>query len=161
MTSDMEIVALSANFLRILLQVIPDKFEQHFRGLIANNAKLESRCGYTFDVEVAKNLGKVVLQTGWKEFVTAHGLNMGDLLVFKYDGTSRFKVLIFDLSCCEKMPPCHVKRNHIRGRERREELPVKSPGSKREAWKQREGNMNVIPSSSTSPSDTSGYESPC
>ncbi|CAD6205853.1 unnamed protein product [Miscanthus lutarioriparius] len=135
--------------------VIPDKFEQHFRGLIANNAKLESRCGYTFDVEVAKNLGKVVLQTGWKEFVTAHDLNMGDLLVFKYDGTSRFKVLIFGLSCCEKMPPCHVKRNHIRGRERREELPVKSPGSKREAWKQREGNMNVIPSSSTSPSDTS------
>ena len=161
MTSDMEIVALSANFLRILLQVIPDKFEQHFRGLIANSAKLESRCGYTFDVEVAKNLGKVVLQTGWKEFVTAHGLNMGDLLVFKYDGTSRFKVLIFDLSCCEKMPPCRVKRNHIRGRERREELPVKSPVSKREAWKQREGNMNVIPSSSTSPSDTSGYESPC
>ena len=77
MTSDMEIVALSANFLRILLQVIPDKFEQHFRGLIANNAKLESRCGYTFDVEVAKNLGKVVLQTGWKEFVTAHDLKMG------------------------------------------------------------------------------------
>ncbi|XP_066386662.1 putative B3 domain-containing protein Os03g0621600 isoform X1 [Miscanthus floridulus] len=136
--------------------VIPDKFEQHFRGLIANSAKLESHCGYTFDVEVAKNLGKVVLQTGWKEFVTAHGLNMGDLLVFKYDGTSRFKVFIFDLSCREKMPPCHVKRNHIRGRERREELPVKSPGSKREAWKQREGNMNVIPSSSTSPSDTSG-----
>jgi len=92
MTSDMEIVALSANFLRILLQVIPDKFEQHFRGLIANSVKLESRCGYTFDVEVAKNLGKVVLQTGWKEFVTAHGLNMGDLLVLSTMGllNSRF-----------------------------------------------------------------------
>ncbi|CAD6213658.1 unnamed protein product [Miscanthus lutarioriparius] len=63
--------------------VIPDKFEQHFRGLIANSVKLESRCGYTFDVEVAKNLGKVVLQTGWKEFVTAHDLNMGDLLVLR------------------------------------------------------------------------------
>jgi hypothetical protein len=94
----------------LLLQAIPDKFVQRFRGLIANSVNLESRCGHTFDVEVANNLGKLVLQTGWKAFVTAHDLNMGDFLVFKYDGTSRLKVLIFDLSCCEKVPPCLVKR---------------------------------------------------
>ena len=153
MTSDMEIVALSANFLRILLQVIPDKFEQHFRGLIANNAKLESRCGYTFDVEVAKNLGKVVLQTGWKEFVTAHDLNMGDFLVFKYDGTSRLKVFIFDLSCCEKVPPCLVKRNHTCGRETRK-MHIEISSSCGDLP------LNVTASSSTSLSDSSGYESP-
>ena len=155
----------------LLLQAIPGKFVQRFRGLIPNSVKLESRCGHTFDVEVAKNLGKVVLKMGWKEFVTAHDLNMGDFLVFKYDGTSLLKVLIFDLSCCEKVPSCLVKRNHIRGRERREEhieissssedLPMESHGSKRKAWKERKGSMNVKTSPSTSPSDTSGYESPC
>jgi hypothetical protein len=97
----------------LLLQTIPDKFIQHFRGLIANSVKLESRCGHTFDVEVAKNLGKVVLETGWKEFVTAHDLNMGDSLVFKYNGTSRLEVFIFDLSCCEKVPPYALSRETI------------------------------------------------
>ena len=94
----------------LLLQAIPGKFVQRFRGLIPNSVKLESRCGHTFDVEVAKNLGKVVLKTGWKEFVTAHDLNMGDFLVFKYDGTSRLKVLIFDLSLRESaIMPCEEK----------------------------------------------------
>jgi len=137
----------------LLLQAIPDKFEQHFRGPIANSVKLESRCGHTFDVEVAKNLGKVVLQTGWKAFVTAHDLNMGDFLVFKYDGTSRLKVFIFDLSCCEKVPPCLVKRNHICGRETRE-MHVEISSSFGDLP------LNVTTSSSTSLSDSPGYESP-
>ncbi|CAD6213659.1 unnamed protein product [Miscanthus lutarioriparius] len=59
---------------------IPGKFVQRFRGLIANSVKLESRCGHTFNVEVANNLGKLVLLTGWKAFVTAHDLKMGDFL---------------------------------------------------------------------------------
>ncbi|OQU91343.1 putative B3 domain-containing protein Os03g0621600 isoform X4 [Sorghum bicolor] len=128
---------------------VPDKFEQHFRGLIGNRVKLESRCGHTFDAEVAKNLGKVVLQTGWKEFVTAHDLNMGDFLVFKCDGTSRLKVFIFDLSCCEKVPPCRVKRNHICGRETRE-INTETSSTCGDLP------LNVTASSSTSPSDSSG-----
>ncbi|XP_021304717.1 uncharacterized protein LOC8062495 isoform X2 [Sorghum bicolor] len=128
---------------------VPEKFEQHFRGLIGNRVKLESRCGHTFDVEVAKNLGKVVLQTGWKEFVTAHDLNMGDFLVFKCDKTSRFKVFIFDLSCCEKVPPCLVKRNHICGRETRE-MHIEISSSCGDLP------MNVTTNSSTSLSDSSG-----
>jgi len=128
---------------------VPEKFEQHFRGLIGNRVKLESRCGHTFDVEVAKNLGKVVLKTGWKDFVAAHDLNMGDFLVFKCDKTSRFKVFIFDLSCCEKVLPCLVKRNHICGRETRE-MHIEISSSCGDLP------MNVTASSSTSLSDSSG-----
>ncbi|KXG38004.1 hypothetical protein SORBI_3001G165200 [Sorghum bicolor] len=128
---------------------IPDKFVQRIRGLIANSVKLESRCGHTFDVEVANSLGKLLLQTGWKEFVTAHDLSMGDFLVFKYDGTSRLKVFIFDLSCCEKVPQCRVKRNHICGRETREmQTEISSSCG--------DLPMNVTASSSTSLSDSSG-----
>ncbi|CAN6310163.1 unnamed protein product [Urochloa humidicola] len=144
--------------------VIPDKFVQHFRGRIGKTVKIESCTGCTFDVEVTKSLGKVVLQTGWKAFVCAHGLKLGDFLVFRYNRTSQLKVLIFDLSCCEKVPPCLVTRCPIRGRGKGAEqieisscddLPMKSPESKRKAWKQMEGSMNVN-SSSTSPSNSSG-----
>ncbi|TKV92470.1 hypothetical protein SEVIR_9G164300v4 [Setaria viridis] len=144
---------------------IPDKFVQHFRGRIAKTVKLESRTGCTFNVEVTKSLGKVVLQTGWKAFVCAHDLKMGDFLVFRYDGTSRLKVWIFDLSCCEKMPPCHFMRSPIRGGGKGEEqieisrscddLPMESTEIKSKAWKQREGSMNLN-TSSTSSSDSSG-----
>ncbi|KAL6637453.1 hypothetical protein ACP70R_025025 [Stipagrostis hirtigluma subsp. patula] len=82
---------------------IPDKFALHFRGRISTSIKLESRSGYTFDVQVAKNLGRLVLQSGWKSFVSAHDLQMGDFLVFKYDGISQLKVVIFDISGCEKV----------------------------------------------------------
>ena len=144
-----------------LLQGIPDKFVQHIRGKIAKTVKLESRTGCTFDVEVTESLGKVVLQTGWKAFVCAHDLKMWDFLVFKYNGSPRLKVLIFDLSCCEKVPPCHT-RDRGKGEEQIEnsrscdDFPMKSPGSKRKAWKQREGSMNVN-TSSTSLSDSSGW----
>ncbi|PAN46106.1 hypothetical protein PAHAL_9G163700 [Panicum hallii] len=141
-------------------QGIPDKFVQHIRGRIAKTVKLESRTGCTFDVEVAKSLDKVVLQTGWKAFACAHDLKMWDFLVFKYDGTPRLKVLIFDLSCCEKVLPCHT-RDRGEGEEQIEnsrscdDFPMKSPGNKRKAWKQREGCMNAN-TSSTSLSDSSG-----
>ncbi|RLN41673.1 hypothetical protein C2845_PM01G34770 [Panicum miliaceum] len=129
---------------------IPDKFVQHIRWRIAKTVTLESRTGCNFDVEVTESLGKVVLQTGWKAFVCAHDLKMWDFLVFKYDGTPRLKVLIFDLSCCEKVPPCHI-RDRGKGGEQIEnsrscdDFPMKSPGSKRKAWKQREGRGSMSP----------------
>ncbi|KAL6637455.1 hypothetical protein ACP70R_025027 [Stipagrostis hirtigluma subsp. patula] len=91
--------------------VIPNKFAPHFRGRVARSIKLESRSGYTFDVQVAKNLGQLVLQSGWKSFVSAHDLKMGDFLVFKYDGVSQMKVLIFDISGSEKVPPYLVPKS--------------------------------------------------
>jgi len=89
------------------------------RGKIARSIKLESRSGNTFDVQVAKNSGRVVLQSGWELFVSAHGLKKLDFLVFKYNG-SRMKVLIFDPSGCEKAPPCFSTKNAINGRQRKE-----------------------------------------
>ncbi|CAN6304199.1 unnamed protein product [Urochloa humidicola] len=126
--------------------VLPDKLAQHFRGKIARNFKLESRSGRTFDVQIAKNLGRLTLQSGWESFVSAHDLNMLDFLVFKYDGISLMKVLIFDSSGCEKVPPCFARKNATSSRERKEEsieissnfanLPMKTPEIKEKARKQ-------------------------
>ena len=150
-----------------MLQVLPDKLALHFRGKIARSIKLESRSGHTFDVQVAKNSGRLELQSGWESFVSAHGLKMMDFLVFKYDEISQMKVLIFDPTGCEKVPPCFVTENAISGRQMKEEsidtssnytnLPMKTPEAKKKAWKQRDGRKIANISSSCSPSKSSGY----
>ena len=91
----------------LLLQTIPQKFVQRLTGKITGTIKLESRAGSSFDVQVINNQGKVSLGFGWEAFVSAHDLNMGDFLVFKYDQRSHFKVLIFDSSGCEKVRAIH------------------------------------------------------
>jgi len=92
-------------------QVIPGKFAKHFEDKIEGSITLKTLGDYTFNVQVAKNLSSIVLQSGWESFVTAHDLKTMDFLVFKYDGMSRMKVLTFDPSGCEKVPPCFVVKN--------------------------------------------------
>ncbi|KAJ1294505.1 hypothetical protein BS78_01G151500 [Paspalum vaginatum] len=145
--------------------VIPVKFAHHFRGKTGRSIKLEAYGGYTFDVWVAENAGKVALQFGWESFVRAHDLKMFDFLVFNYDGISQMKVLIFDPSGCEKMAPCFVTKNATSGGQRREEpidisdnsttLPMRTPNTEKKAWKQRDRSKINIRSSS-SPSKSSG-----
>ncbi|KAG0548517.1 hypothetical protein BDA96_01G173300 [Sorghum bicolor] len=146
--------------------VIPGKFAEHFRDKIEGSITLESLGGYTFEVQVAKNFGRIVLQSGWKSFVSAHDLKKMDFLVFKYNGMSRMKVLIFDPSGCEKVPPCFVTKNAINGGKKREEAiviasgdannhPMRAPETKKKALKQRDRSRIII-SSSRSLSKSSG-----
>ena len=102
-------------------QVIPGKFAKHLGDKTEGSITLETLGGYTFNVQVAKNLSKLVLQSGWESFVSAHDLKKMDFLVFKYDGMSRMKVLIFDPSGCEKVPRCFIMKNAISGGRKREE----------------------------------------
>lgn len=39
---------------------------------------------------------------GWNEFLIDHNINLGDVLVFRYDGQSQFSVRIFDTTACKK-----------------------------------------------------------
>ncbi|RWW83034.1 hypothetical protein BHE74_00008473 [Ensete ventricosum] len=51
-------------------------------------------------------------ESGWKEFVVDHAMEIGDFLVFRLEGCSCFSVLVFDATACEKevaflaMPSC-------------------------------------------------------
>ncbi|XP_044973296.1 putative B3 domain-containing protein Os03g0621600 [Hordeum vulgare subsp. vulgare] len=152
--------------------IIPDRFVQHFRGQTGGTIKLESRHGYTFDVEITKNLGKLVLESGWKAFARAHNLRTGDFLVFKYDGHSQLKVLIFGPSGCEKIEACNLMKNAAPGKEwwgntadivntnTCSNLPMKFPKSGRQIRpskdSSRQGNDTINISSSSSPSDSAG-----
>ncbi|KAL4628723.1 hypothetical protein ACB092_05G259800 [Castanea dentata] len=46
--------------------------------------------------EVEKHDGEVWFENGWCKFASCHGLTLGHLLVFRYEGNSHFYVLIFD-----------------------------------------------------------------
>ena len=41
--------------------------------------------------------GGVWFQNGWCKFASCHGLTLGHLLVFRYEGNSHFDVFIFDV----------------------------------------------------------------
>ncbi|KAG2286855.1 hypothetical protein Bca52824_046459 [Brassica carinata] len=41
------------------------------------------------------------LTRGWKDFTTAHDLQIGDLVIFKHEGDMVFHVTPFGPSCCE------------------------------------------------------------
>ena len=156
-----------------LPQTIPDGFVQYFSGATERTIKLESNSGYTFDVQVTWNLEKLVLESGWKAFACAHDLRMGDFLVFKYDGNSQLKVLVFDLTGCEKTSACNPMENAAPGEERLRnpagilstchDLPMKLQQSGSQASAHRDGSgqgNNVISiSSSSDASESAGYDS--
>lgn len=39
---------------------------------------------------------------GWKEFAAQNDLSVGDILVFKHEGSLIFHVLVFDSTACER-----------------------------------------------------------
>ncbi|XBI21730.1 hypothetical protein VPH35_062823 [Triticum aestivum] len=164
------------NFFKVMIgdfherMIIPDKFAQHFRGQIGRTIKLASRHGYTSDVQITKNLAKLVLDSGCKAFARAHNLRTGDFLVFKYDGNSELKVLIFGPSGCEKLPVCNLMKNAAPGKDwwgntddivnTCHDPPMKFPHCGRQIRpsmdSSRQGNDIINVSSSSSASDSAG-----
>lgn len=136
---------------------IPDAFVKHFVGKLARSIKLESRNGRTFDTQITNNYNKLVIQSGWNAFASAHDLKVGDFLLFKYNGISQLEVLIFDPSGCEKVQSCLVINNT--GQEPIDisssfyDVPINSPQSERS----NQVNKIVNISSSRSPPEASGY----
>ncbi|MCL7047321.1 hypothetical protein MKW94_015585, partial [Papaver nudicaule] len=52
-------------------------------------------------VELKKTKTKIWFEKGWDEFMDYYSINVGHLLVFRYDGNSLFHVTIFDMSATE------------------------------------------------------------
>ncbi|WVZ59856.1 hypothetical protein U9M48_009949 [Paspalum notatum var. saurae] len=90
---------------------IPARFANNFNGHISEVVSLKPPSGKAWSIGVGNDADVVVLQSGWKEFVSAHGIDEGDYLLFKYSGASSFDVLMFDSSGCEKTSP-HFTSNH-------------------------------------------------
>ncbi|KAK1292368.1 hypothetical protein QJS10_CPB17g00633 [Acorus calamus] len=77
---------------------IPPEFMNRIKNQSLRTASLMGPSGNVWRVTLIKGFFKV----GWKEFVTDHSLEHGDILIFKYDGDACFSVSIFDATACEK-----------------------------------------------------------
>lgn len=69
-------------------------------------------------VELSKRNVGAWFEDGWKEFVSFYSIVLGHFILFRYDGNSRFLVVIFDMSACEIDYPCQTMMVHgIAGQE--------------------------------------------
>ncbi|KAG7993800.1 hypothetical protein I3843_01G024100 [Carya illinoinensis] len=87
--------------------MIPRRFvRKHGEGL-SNLAFLNLPNGAEWKLELMRCDGEIWLQKGWQEFLEYYSVKPGHFLVFRYEGNSRFHVLIFDMSATEIDYPTH------------------------------------------------------
>ncbi|KAL9267531.1 B3 domain-containing protein [Drosera capensis] len=90
-------------------------YEQAWKGLVQCSAP---QCSEWCGMESRKRNGGARLEEGWKEFVSFYSIVLGHFILFRYDGNSRFHVVIFDMSACEIEYPCQPMMVHgIAGQE--------------------------------------------
>ncbi|XP_062024802.1 B3 domain-containing protein Os01g0723500-like [Rosa rugosa] len=80
---------------------IPPAFYKHFDGKGPQQTHLRT-LAKTWLVNVEKIDGKFFFRKGWKKFVHGNGLKLGEFLVFRYFGNSKFFVDIYGRNTCKK-----------------------------------------------------------
>lgn len=81
---------------------IPSKFIKHVEGRASETAILVGPSGNSWPVDLIQQDDGLFFHNGWDSFVKDHCLEIGDSLVFRYDGDLHFTVQAFDDSLCEK-----------------------------------------------------------
>ncbi|KAL6179081.1 hypothetical protein ACLB2K_050597 [Fragaria x ananassa] len=84
--------------------LIPPEFTKNlvWNGIFSHKCALRGPSGLLCAVEVESTENGMFFQNGWKCFVKDHHLELGDFLIFRYDGESKFSFTIYDRSACEK-----------------------------------------------------------
>lgn len=85
----------------LITQRIPKKFVKKYGETISSPAFLELPSGFEWQVELETSCcGEVWLRNGWPEFVHL-SIRRGQVLVFRYEGNSRFHIFTLDTSTTE------------------------------------------------------------
>lgn len=84
------------------MQRIPPAFIKNFNRGSLRKCSLRGPSGKGRAVELEERENGLFFSKGWQGFVKDHHLEVGNFLVFRYDGESKFKVTIYDRSACEK-----------------------------------------------------------
>ncbi|XP_072963712.1 putative B3 domain-containing protein Os04g0347400 [Typha angustifolia] len=115
---------------------IPPKFAVH---LLKNNivdgreATIFSPLGKFWHVELIRDGSQVFFSRGWKEFLKAHDLLVGYLLVFRYEGNLVFTIKVFDLSaCCKDFSYPIATRDQVSHDEEQRNMPSSNTKRKNE-----------------------------
>ncbi|GAB2285206.1 hypothetical protein Dimus_019657 [Dionaea muscipula] len=93
------------------LRIPPEFVRNHGRDL-SNWARLTvPHTGIVLEVELVKSGDQLWLRRGWDKFMKGFSIGYGYFLVFRYEGNSRFHVIIFDLSATEVEYPLMAAGN--------------------------------------------------
>lgn len=88
-------------FISYIMQWIPSNFVTKLGKSLRGPVTLKIPSGLEWKVELRSCNGEVWLQKGWTEFADHLSIGRGHLLLFRYEGNSRFHVVIFDKSATE------------------------------------------------------------
>lgn len=94
------------------LQKIPKKFMRKYGGTLSSPVILKLPSGLEWKVELTSCNGIVWLQKGWPEFVDHLSIKRGHLLLFRYEGSCQFHVVILDTSTTEIDYPTNLTHLH-------------------------------------------------
>lgn len=90
------------------VQGIPEDFVSKYGKDLSNSVTFRLPCGIEWEVGLTRYNGEVWFKKGWPDFSKFYSLGYSDLLVFGYEGKSRFQVSIFDKSTIEIEYPFKV-----------------------------------------------------
>jgi hypothetical protein len=85
----------TVSFVCPFFQKIPDKFvQEHLTGSCSSTQKamVFSPLGKFWHVELDRSQSGVLLGDGWAQFLTAHNLSEGNILLFRYEDNMVFTV---------------------------------------------------------------------
>jgi len=83
------------------LQRIPEKFVREFGDELSDVATLTVPNDHIWQVRLEKANKEIWFQDGWQDFMESHSIHYGYFLVFRYEGNSKFHVLVFDNTATE------------------------------------------------------------
>eukprot|EP00257_Ricinus_communis_P016263 XP_015574380.1 B3 domain-containing protein REM7 isoform X4 [Ricinus communis] len=107
-------MAESRRFFRVMMPgfrsklPLPVAFCRQIKGEGSDRAVVKSS-DREWHIKVGKCCdGSLYFEEGWEDFVKHHGLNLGDFVVFEYNGDLVFDAIVFDSSACEKEIPVSI-----------------------------------------------------
>lgn len=96
---------------------------------LSNTIYLYIPTGKVWKINLVRGNGKAFLQKGWPEFVEFYLLKHGHFLMFKYEGKSRFDVVICDMSASEIEYPIDLETSRKNLPKKRKTIDLTKPSS--------------------------------
>ncbi|XP_030529646.2 B3 domain-containing protein At1g49475-like [Rhodamnia argentea] len=80
---------------------IPKKFVRKYGSNLPGLVSLHVASGDVWEVELLRENDNAFLRRGWPDFAKRYAIQQGHFLVFRHEGGSAFRVVIFDKSASE------------------------------------------------------------
>ncbi|XP_024969042.1 B3 domain-containing protein Os01g0905400-like isoform X2 [Cynara cardunculus var. scolymus] len=109
---------------------LPPRFAHSVRNMVGKATRLEDPSGEKWKVKFTMIDGFLAFEEGWNAFSTAHGLKVGDFLVFHYIMESHFVVLMYGQSGCPEIQHFGFNRHQMEDTRKKQSLITDNTNSK-------------------------------